>query len=166
MSPPGPRGIAVAAVAVALLAAGCSGRGGVAGAETTTTSAPPATTTTTTTEPPPVLCAATRYQEARTGDDTEVRRFPAGGTGVAAAQFAMDTFECAADVVVVDPADLERVALAASLAAGLQGPLLFGGPAPSSAVEAVVAALRPQRVWLVGEVAVPGAARGHRGRGR
>lgn len=131
----------------------------MAGLDPTTTTAPPATTTTTT-EPPPLLCEAVRYHEPHTGGDTEVRRLPAGGLETAAAQFAMDTFECAADVVVVDPADLERVALAASLAAGLQAPLLFGGPAPSPAVEAVVAALRPERVWLAGEVALPAVPEG------
>jgi hypothetical protein len=107
-----------------------------------------------------MLCEAARYREPRAVEGTEVRRFPAGGQATAAAQFALDAFECAADVVVADSADLERVALAASLAAGLRGPLLFGGPAPGATVEAVVAALRPQRVWLVGEVASPGVPEG------
>ena len=161
MSPKGflPRAAAVAA-ATALVAA-CSGSGGVPGAGGTTTTAGPATstTTTTTTAPVPVLCPHPSFRPAATVD--EVRALAADDPGAAAIVFAEDRFECAADVVVVSAGDLERVALAAHLAAALQGPLLFAGPAPAPGLEAELARLIPQRIWLVGGgFAVPAAPEG------
>jgi hypothetical protein len=147
-----------AVLAAALAATACSGGDGVPGvAASTTTTVAPTTSTTTTTEPAPVLCPEATYLPARTSMDAAIRPLAADDLAAAAAQFSLDTFECAADVVVVSTADLERVALAARLAAALRGPLLFGGAVPSQALEAGVARLMPQRLWLVGgdvEVAV------------
>jgi hypothetical protein len=132
-----------------LLASACSGSGGVPGARTTVASTTQAATTTTTTEALPVLCEQTAYLPAPT--EEEVRSISAGDPAAAALGFAADVFSCAAGVVVVSPAGLEQVALAARLAAAVEGPLLFGGPTASSALEAELARLLPQRVWLVGD---------------
>ncbi|MEA1903060.1 MAG: hypothetical protein U9N56_05995 [Actinomycetota bacterium] len=59
-------------------------------------------------------------------------------------------FLCADDVVVVDPADLNEVAVGAQLAAAVGGPLLFTHPQ----VAAEVGRLKPQRVHLIGSVEV------------
>src|SRR4030065_517610 len=53
--------------------------------------------------------------------------------GAAAVAVSSEVYECAPDVVVVSTADLDRVALAARLAAALGGPLLFGRPTAAAA---------------------------------
>lgn len=135
---------------VALLAlAGCSVGGGVPEAGDTTTTTAVATTTTTT-EPPPVVCEETSFLPA-IGDEAQVDRLTGADPVAAAVGFSAETFECAVDAVVVAAADLDGVALAARLAAALGGPLLFARPTPAPALEAELARLMPQRVWLVGE---------------
>jgi hypothetical protein len=132
-----------------LLAAGCSVGSGVPGGSTgTVTTAAP---TTTTTESPPVLCLAPTLLPAPVAGETEVGRVSGANPVAAAVGFSAEVYECAADVVVVSTADLDRVALAARLAAALEGPLLFGRAAPAPALTAELARLIPQRVWLVGD---------------
>ena len=145
------RRLVVLAVA-ALLAAGCSVGEGVPGATETTTTVPAATTSTT--EPAPVLCLALALQPAPAAGETEVLRLAGANAVAAAVAVSSEVYECAPDVVVVSTADLDRVALAARLAAALGGPLLFGRPTAAAALEAEVARLIPQRVWQVGDVEV------------
>lgn len=59
---------------------------------------------------------------------------------------AGEIFLCADDVVVVESTDLNEVAVAAQLAAAVQGPLLYDHPQ----VAAEVGRLKPLRVHLVG----------------
>jgi len=134
----------------ALLAAGCSVGGGVPGGSTGTVTTG---TTTTTTKPPPVLCAVTTVWPPAAGGEEGGQRLSGANPILAAVYLSSAVFECAADVVVVAPGDLDRVALAARLAAALNGPLLFGRAAAVPALEAELARLIPERVWLVGEVA-------------
>jgi hypothetical protein len=144
----------VAVALVALLAAGCSVGGGVPGgsAGSSTTAA----TTTTTTEPLPVLCLASTLLPVPVVGATEVRRVSGSDPVAAAIGFSTEVYGCVPDVVVVSAVNLDRVALAARLAAALRGPLLFGRAAPSPALEAELARLLPQRVWLVGGDVEPG----------
>jgi hypothetical protein len=138
---------------VVALSAACSAGAGVPGGASTSTTAATTTSTTTTTLPP--LCAATTYLPALSPAETQVEPLAVDDLQGASLQFAADVFECAADVVLVSPGDLERVALAARLAAGLEGPLLFAGAAAPEAVEDELARLIPQRVWLVGADVAP-----------
>ena len=135
-------------VALVLAAAACSGSAGVVPPASTSTTATTTTATTATTTPPPALCPRNNLRPAATY--SEVRSLSADDPAAAAVQIARDRFECAAEVVVVAPGDLVRVALAARLAAARQAPLLFAGTAASPALDAALAGLIPQRVLLVG----------------
>ena len=116
-------------VALVLAAAACSGSAGVVPPASTSTTATTTTATTATTTPPPALCPRNNLRPAATY--SEVRSLSADDPAAAAVQIARDRFECAAEVVVVAPGDLVRVALAARLAAARQAPLLFAGTAAS-----------------------------------
>jgi hypothetical protein len=139
---------------VVAFSAACSAGGGVPGGASTSTVATSTTTSTTTTTLPP-LCSAPSFLPALPPADTRVEPLAAEDLAAASVQFSSDTFGCAADVVLVSPGDLERAALAARLAAGLEGPLLFAGAAAPEAVEDELARLIPQRVWLVGADVAP-----------
>jgi hypothetical protein len=138
----------VGLAAAALLTTACSMSGGVPG--TTTAGTTTVATTTTTTEPAPVLCLSTALLPL-SGGDGEVRRRSGADPVAAAVALSAEVFECARDVVVVSTADLDRVALAARLTAALGGPLLFGRSTATPVLEAELARLIPQRVWLVGD---------------
>ncbi|HUU62205.1 MAG TPA: hypothetical protein VMX37_07460, partial [Acidimicrobiia bacterium] len=137
----------VALAVATLLATGCSVGAGVPGATVTSTTTP--ATTTSTTEPAPVLCVSPTLLPAPTGE-TEVRRLSGANPVAAAIALSSEVYQCSPDVVVVSTADLNRVALAARLAAALDGPLLFARSSAASALEAELARLIPQRVWQVG----------------
>jgi hypothetical protein len=76
------------------------------------------------------------------------------------------TFECAADVVLVPTGDLDVLAPAARLAAGVGGPVLVADPPPPAdsgaeavpnvALEAELQRLAPQRLYSIGFDPVPG----------
>jgi hypothetical protein len=146
------RGLASLTV-VALLVGACSGGSGTApgggdgstssiGGDTTA-SATSATTTTIS----PSACAATT-PAAVGGDGVEfVSGDDAAALVVALSQAA---FECAADVVVVSDADLDRASLAARLAAVLGAPMLVDSPLSTALVTAELERLSPQRVTVVG----------------
>ncbi len=143
----------------ALLAAACSVGDGVPGGTVSSTTT--AATTTTTTEPAPVLCASTTLLPVAGSGGNEVRRLSGANPVATAVAFSSEVYECAADVVLVSTADLDRVALAARLAAALDGPLLFGRSAATPALATELARLIPQRVWLVGnDVEVGGLPEG------
>lgn len=73
-----------------------------------------------------------------------------GSTPGDALHLSGEIFTCADDVVVVDAADLNRVAAAAQLAAALGGPLLF--PDPRLAAE--LGRLKPERVHLLSDLEI------------
>lgn len=80
-----------------------------------------------------------------------VERVSAANLESASASISQAAFLCAADVVVVAPDDLERVAIAARLATGLGGPLLLGDVDGSSLLAYEIDRLAPRRVWFVGD---------------
>ena len=102
------------------------------------------------------MCLETSYRPSLGPESAATTRLSAEDPTAAAVRFATDTFECATDVVVVSVADLDRVALAARLAAALHGPLLFGGLGPDAHLEGELARLLPQRLWVVGTDVEPG----------
>lgn len=93
----------------------------------------------------------------------ECIRSNAGATPISSGSVAGDAlflsaelFRCADEVVVVAEGDLNQVAVAAQLAAALEGPLLH--PDPRLAAE--LGRLKPERVYVLGDVDVvvpPGA---------
>jgi hypothetical protein len=159
------------AVALALLAAACSG-GGVTGEQGTTTTrrtvgdtVPPASTTTivvvdppdTPERPPgPPPCPAP-LRSLPEGSSLDVNQLTGNDLPSAAIAFSTTTFECATDVVVVDTNDLDRIALAARLAASVRGPLLLTEPGREPAVSTEITRLGAHRVILVGTDATAAA---------
>ena len=132
---------------LALFAAACSGIVG----ETPVVSVDPDTT-------------ATSQPGNTTTEGTPCVRSTPGGpaldTGTVAGDalaLAGETFLCADDVVVAPESDLAQLAVAAQLAAALDGPLLF--PEPRLAAE--LGRLKPKRVHTFGdfELNTPSAAR-------
>ena len=63
-------------------------------------------------------------------------------------------FDCAAVVVVVDSTGIDRIAMAAVLAVEFQAPLLFGDADATSLLAYELDRLAPNRVWLVGDLAI------------
>jgi hypothetical protein len=124
---------------------------------------PPATvgadSTTTTRDPRP--CAATTVvAPAATPDGIPaIERLPADNAHLAAVAASQAMFDCAYEVVVVDSAGIDRIALAAVLAVNLQAPLLLGDEGATSLVAYELDRLAPTRVWLVGDAAVADAPR-------
>ena len=110
-----------------------------------------AESTTTTRDPRP--CAATTVLAPLASADgtPTVERLPSGNPHAAAVAASKAMFDCAIDVVVVDTADVNRIALAAVLAVGFQAPLLFGDQGATSLLAYELDRLAPQRVWLVGD---------------
>ena len=145
------RGVANLTVAV-VVAAACSGSSGVApGTEgdssTSSTGGDTTAPATSASTIPPSACAVTAPApsggcgtEFEAGDD-------AAAVVVALSEAAV---ECATDVVVVSDADLDRAALAARLAAGLNAPMLVDSPLSTALVTAELDRLAPQRVMMVG----------------
>ena len=135
-----------------LIASSCSS--GTTGDDTRPTG-PPSTvnaeSTTTTRDPRP--CAATTVLAPLASADgtPTVERLPSGNPHAAAVAASKAMFDCAIDVVVVDTADVNRIALAAVLAVGFQAPLLFGDQGATSLLAYELDRLAPQRVWLVGD---------------
>jgi len=137
-----------AALALVAVAASCTSSSGRPGATATggtpaTTTAPPTTVTTTTEGAPP--CPAPATPEPSTASPE------AGSAAATALELSRTTFSCARAVVLVSTADLNRVAAAARLAAGLGGPLLFGSSAADPNLDSEIARLGPARLALVGD---------------
>ena len=122
---------------------------------------PPATvsadSTTTTRDPRP--CAATTVVAPVATPDgvPAIERLPADNPHAAAVAASQAMFDCAYEVVVVDSAGIDRIALAAVLAVNLQAPLLFGDEGATSLLAYELDRLAPTRVWLVGDTAVADA---------
>lgn len=107
----------------------------------------------------PIETTGTSREESTTSTrDRRCGRPATGGTGDVdtgtpasdALFLSGEQFVCADDVVVVGEEDLNEVAVAAQLAAALEGPLLL--PDPRLAAE--IGRLKPRRVHLVGQVEV------------
>ena len=144
---------AIPLLALAMIASACSSGG--TDPETLPTG-PPSTvsadSTTTTIDPRP--CAATTVLAPQgTAGAPTIERLPAASPHAAAVAASQTMFDCAVDVVVVDAADLDRVALAAVLAVNLQAPLLFGDAETADQLAYELDRLAPQRLWLVGDAA-------------
>ncbi len=147
----GYRGVANLTVAV-VMAAACSGSSGVApGTEgdssTSSTGGDTTAPATSASTIPPLACAVTTPASSG-GSGTE---FVAGDDAAAVVVALSEAaFECASDVVVVSDADLDRAALAARLAAGLNAPMLVDSSLSTALVTAELDRLAPQRVMMVG----------------
>jgi hypothetical protein len=124
---------------------------------------PPATVgadATTTTRHPRPCAATTVVAPVASADGTPaVERLPAGNPHAAAVAASQAMFDCAYEVVVVDSAGIDRIALAAVLAVAFQAPLLFGDAGATSLLAYELDRLAPSRVWLVGDTAVADAPR-------
>ena len=135
---------------IAIVASSCSPAG-------TRPTGPPSTvsaeSTTTTRDPRP--CPATTVLAPRASADgtPSIGSLPAGNPHAAAVAASKAMFDCAIEVVVVDTADVNRIALAAVLAVAFQAPLLFGDQGATSLLAYELDRLAPQRVWLVGDTA-------------
>ncbi|HSG79156.1 MAG TPA: hypothetical protein VLD62_06205, partial [Acidimicrobiia bacterium] len=97
--------------------------------------------------PPP--CPAP-LRAAPEGSPLAVNQLAGRDLPSAAVSFSLAAFECATDVVVVDTNDLDRIALAARLAASVRGPLLLTEPGHEPAVSTEITRLGAHRVILVG----------------
>ena len=151
---------------LAVIAAACTGTGGITPATTvppdptdpapttnatTTTTLPP---TTTTTEPQPPPCPDPVATQPRPGDGGPDPGTP-DAPALASLRVSRATFSCSPAVVLAAPDDLEVAALAARLAAGLGAPLLLtGGPSPEP-LEAEIRRLAPARVLVIGDATAP-----------
>lgn len=152
------RAVALSA-AVALLTAACSSGSGVGteatgGSSSTGGGTTDATDTPTTTIPPGACPETTTAPAAGGGTD-----FVTGDDAAMVVAISAALFDCAADVVVVSDADLDRAALAARLASGLGAPILVDSPLSTDLVTAELERLAPLRVRLIGSdvAAVPPA---------
>ncbi|MCB2224983.1 MAG: hypothetical protein KQH83_12535 [Actinobacteria bacterium] len=140
--------------ALALLSAACSGGAGDGGDG----------------GGPDGTCAATAT--VRPADPSREPALQPLPTGQAEASLAISgaVFLCATDVVVAPAGDDEVLALAARLAAGLEGPVLVTAPQPPAdsgaeaepdpALEAELARLTPRRIHLIGFDRPPATPRG------
>ncbi|HSM02301.1 MAG TPA: hypothetical protein VK960_07695 [Acidimicrobiia bacterium] len=135
-------------IVFALVAAGCGSSAG-----TSPTSGSPGSQGTTPTTRIDTLrpCQESIPADAGPTDSPIVERVSAANLESASASISQAAFLCAADVVVVAPDDLERVAIAARLATGLGGPLLLGDIGGSSLLAYEIDRLAPRRVWFVGD---------------
>ena len=105
---------------------------------------------TTTSEPGPPPCPAPLRQTSP-GSSLEVDQLTGDDPTAASIAFSVSTFACATDVVVAGVGDLDRLAMAARLAASVRGPLLLAEPGRSAAISAELTRLGAHRVILVGE---------------
>lgn len=139
--------------ALSLLIAAC---GGSPGDTTTRASGPPSTIdagATTTLDPRPCHATTVIAPRAMADGSPAVRRLAGGNPQAAAVATSQAMFGCAADVVVVDGADLGRTAMAATLAAAFDAPLLFGSEGATGLLDYELERLAPERLWLVGDLA-------------
>lgn len=143
----------LAAFSIAVAACG----GSPAGDTTTRASGPPSTidagATSTTLDPRPCHATTVLAPRALADGSPAVRRLPGGNPQAAAVATSQAMFDCATDVVVVDGGDLHRMAMAATLAAWLHAPLLYGSAGATGLLDYELERLAPERLWLVGDLA-------------
>ena len=134
-------------IVLALVVAGCGSSPGTTQSSNGTPAAGPSTGV-----DPLRPCQESILAELPEADDGPmVERVSAANLESASASISQAVFACAADVVVVAPDDLERVAIAARLATGLRAPLLLGDIGGSSLIAYEIDRLAPRRVWFVGD---------------
>ncbi|MEE9206523.1 MAG: hypothetical protein V3U50_06025 [Acidimicrobiia bacterium] len=106
--------------------------------------APPAT------PPPPPVCTADT-PVVRAGAPNPSTEFFNEGPGLASVHISQATFECATQVVIVSDVDLNRVAIAAVLAAALKAPLLIGSANTAGIIGFEIERLAPGQIIAVGD---------------
>jgi hypothetical protein len=137
-------------VALVLIAA-CSSDGG--GAPGTGESSTTSEETTTTLDPRPCRETVLASPGGGAGAPT-VERLPSGNPHAAAIAASQATFECSETVVITDTADIERLGVAAVLAASLPAPLILAEEEASSLAAYELERLAPLKAIVVGDVAL------------
>ena len=141
-------------VVLALVLAGCTGEPGSTPVSTGTSpggevivgdTAPPGTPA------PPPTCQETAPIRPGPTADPYVEFVSSGDPGLASVTISQATFECAVEVVVVDATDIDRIAVGAVLAAGIDAPLLIGSRGTSALVQFELERLAPERVIALGD---------------
>ena len=141
------------ALAFVLIASACVGGSGSTPIVTGTSSdgnvvvgdtAPPNT------PPPPPVCAADT-PVVRAGTPNPSTEFFNEGPGLASVHISQAAFECATQAVIVSDLDLNRVAIAAVLAAALQAPLLIGSANAAGIIGFEIERLAPGQIIAVGD---------------
>ncbi len=102
------------------------------------------------TPPPPPVCAADT-PVVRAGTPNPSTEFFNEGPGLASVHISQATFECATQVVIVSDLDLNRVAIAAVLAAALKAPLLVGSANAAGIIGFEIERLAPGQIIAVGD---------------
>ncbi len=109
------------------------------------------------TPPPPPVCPE-NTPIVRTDTTTPGIEFFHEGPDLASVHISQATFQCATKAVVVSDNDLNRVAVAAVLAAALKAPLLIGSGNASGLLGFETERLAPDQIIAVGDDAVFTAA--------
>ncbi len=102
------------------------------------------------TPPPPPVCPADT-PVVRAGTPNPSTEFFNEGSGLASVHISQATFECATQVVIVSDLDLNRVAIAAVLAAALKAPLLVGSANAAGIIGFEIERLAPGQIIAVGD---------------
>jgi len=102
------------------------------------------------TPPPPPVCAADT-PVVRAGTPNPSTEFFNEGPGLASVHISQATFECATQAVIVSDLDLNRVAIAAVLAAALKAPLLVGSANAAGIIGFEIERLAPGQIIAVGD---------------
>jgi len=87
----------------------------------------------------------------QTADPAPIIEFFNEDPGLASVHMSQAMFECATHVVMVSDSDLDRVAVAAVLAASLKAPLLIGSPNAAGLLGFEAERLAPEQIIAVGD---------------
>ena len=102
------------------------------------------------TPPLPPFCTADT-PVVRAGVPNPSIEFFNEGAGLASVHISQATFECATQAVIVSARDLNRVAIAAVLAAALKAPLLVGSANTAGIIGFEIERLAPEQIIAVGD---------------
>ena len=102
------------------------------------------------TPPPPPVCAADT-PVVRPGVPNPSIEYFNEESGLASVHISQATFECATQAVIVSDADLNRVAVAAVLAATLKAPLLVGSANAAGIIGFEIERLSPGQIIAIGD---------------
>ena len=141
------------AFALGLVAIACTG--GSDSIPVVTGTSPPGEIVVGDTAPPdspplPPTCPADTPVVSSEGDNPSIEFFDEG-PGLASVHVSQATFECATRAVIVSDADLNRVAIAAVLAAALGAPLLIDSANASGVIGFEAERLAPEQIIAVGD---------------
>ena len=140
--------------AFTLVAAACVSAGtgpSTTGGDTTTGGTNANGSTTLTTEDLRPCKASIPDVPPSSANGPSAERITGSNVEAASVSISQGAFICAHDVVVVSASDLDRVAIAARLAVGLNAPLLFATADGSSLLAYEIDRLSPKTVWMVGD---------------